>query len=234
MMPIAILGSKSTYNKILVYLKQLYQNNKLLTDHIFFENFDIFTSELQKQYWHIAITLNQPMELIYEIKKVSPKTKIIFISPTDKFALEGYRADISYYLLYPINCSEFQLAINRCLNCCQEYNEYIVVNSNWQKIPIFLKDIIFAEKNGHNIIIHTKNKTISTRMTFKDFIEKTKHFSNFINCVKGALVNLSWVDNLESQNFLMTSGERIPIRRQDRKKIKNIYTQYLIDHQIKN
>ena len=156
-MPIAILGSKSTYNKISVYLKQICQNNKLLTDHIFFENFDIFISELQKQYWHITITLNQPIELIYEIKKVSPKTKIIFISPTDKFALEGYRADISYYLLYPINCNEFQLAINKCLNCCQKHNEYIVVNSSWQKIPIFLKDIIFAEKNGHNIIIHTKN-----------------------------------------------------------------------------
>ena len=69
-------------------------------------------------------------------------------------------------------------------------------------------------------------------MTFKDFLEKTKHFPNFIHCVKGALVNLAWVDNLESQNFLMTTGERIPIRRQDRKKIKNIYTQYLIDNQI--
>lgn len=233
-MPVAILGSKSTYNKISIYLKQIYQNNSSLKDHIFFENFNQLISELKKQYWSIVITLNQPMKLIYEIKKESPKTKIIFISSTDKFAVEGYKANISYYLLYPINYDEFQLAINKCTICAQEDNEYIIVNSNWQKIPIFLKDVMFAEKNGHNIIIHTKNKTISTRMTFKDFFEKTKHFPNFINCVKGALVNLSWVDNLEPQNFLMTTGERIPIRRQDRKKIKKIYTQYLINAQAKN
>lgn len=233
-MTIAILGSKSTYNKIPIYLEQIYQNNSLVTNHIFFENFDQLVSELKKQYWNIVITLNQPMKLVYEIKKESPKTKIIFISSTDKFAIEGYKADVSYYLLYPINYDELKFAINKCLNYCHESNEYIVVNSNWQKIPIFFKDVMFAEKNGHNIIIHTKNKTVSTRMTFKDFLEKTKHFPNFINCVKGALVNLSWVDNLEPQNFLMTTGERIPIRRQDRKKIKEIYTQYLINAQTKN
>ena len=233
-MTIAILGSKSTYNKISIYLEQIYQNNSLVTNHIFFENFDQLVSELKKQYWNIVITLNQPIKLIYEIKKESPKTKIIFISSTDKFAIEGYKANVSYYLLYPINYDEFQFAINKCLNYCHENNEYIVVNSNWQKIPIFFKDVMFAEKNGHNIIIHTKNKIVSTRMTFKDFLEKTKHFPNFINCVKGALVNLSWVDNLEPQNFLMTTGERIPIRRQDRKKIKEIYTQYLINAQTKN
>lgn len=233
-MTIAILGSKSTYNKIPIYLEQIYQNNSLVTNHIFFENFDQLVSELKKQYCNIVITLNQPMKLVYEIKKESPKTKIIFISSTDKFAIEGYKADVSYYLLYPINYDELKFAINKCLNYCHESNEYIVVNSNWQKIPIFFKDVMFAEKNGHNIIIHTKNKTVSTRMTFKDFLEKTKHFPNFINCVKGALVNLSWVDNLEPQNFLMTTGERIPIRRQDRKKIKEIYTQYLINAQTKN
>lgn len=231
-MTIAILGSKSTYNKISIYLKQFNQNNNLPTDHVLFENSNQLIIGLKKQYWNIIITLNQPMKLIYEIKKESPKTKIIFISPTDEFAVEGYKADISYYLLYPINYNEFQFAINKCLNYSKKDNEYIIVNSNWQKIPIFFKDVIFAEKNGHNIIVHTTNKTISTRMTFKDFLEKTKHFPNFIHCVKGTLVNLAWVDNLESQNFLMTTGERIPIRRQDRKKIKNIYTQYLIDNQI--
>lgn len=230
-MPIAILGQKSTQNTILPYIKQFYKNNNLQSDYICFENSDQFFAEQKKQYWNIVITLNQPINLIYKIKKQSPKTKIVFISPTDKFAVEGYKADISYYLLHPVDFGEFQLALNKCLHCLNKTNEYIIVNSNWQKIPIFFKDILFAEKNGHNIIIHTKNKVISTRMTFKDFIKKTKKFPNLINCVRGAMVNLSWVENLESQNFLMTNGERIPIRRQDRKKIKQIYAQYLIDNQ---
>lgn len=230
-MPIAILGPKPTQNMILPHLKQFYKNNNLQPDYIFFENLDQFFTELKKQYWSIIITLNQPISLIYKIKKQSPKTKIVFISPTNEFAIEGYKADISYYLLHPVNFEEFQLALNKCLNYLNKNNEYIIVNSNWQKIPIFLKDILFAEKNGHNIIIHTKNKIISTRMTFKDFLEKTKNFPNLINCVRGAMVNLSWVKSLESQNFLMTNGERIPIRRQDRKKIKQIYAQYLIESQ---
>lgn len=233
-MSIAILGQKSIYSTIATHLMKFYTANNLQPDHVFFENASQFFTEQANQYWTIVITLNQPMSLIYKIKKQSPKTKIIFIFPTDKFAIEGYKADVSYYLLLPVKFEEFQLAINKCLNCSNKNNEYMIVNSNWQKTPIFFKDILFAEKNGHNITIHTKNKIISTRMTFKDFMEKTKNFPNFINCVRGALVNLSWVDNLESQNFLMSTGERIPIRRQDRKKIKQIYAQYLIDSQNQN
>ncbi len=233
-MPIAILGQKSTQNVLLPHLKNFYQDKNLQPDYVFFENSDEFFKEIKKQNWKIVITLNQTINLIYTIKKQLPKSKIIFISPTDKFAVEGYKANISYYLLHPVKFEEFQLAMNKCLHCLNKNNEYMIVNSNWQKTPIFFKDILFAEKNGHNIIIHTQSKTISTRMTFKDFLEKTKKCPNLINCVRGALVNLSWVKALESQNFLMTNGERIPIRRQDRKKIKQIYTQYLIDSKNQN
>ena len=54
-MSIAILGSKSTYTEIAVYLKQICQNNKLLTDHIFFENFDIFISIECCSTWNITM-----------------------------------------------------------------------------------------------------------------------------------------------------------------------------------
>ena len=228
-MSVAIIGKKSDSEAIFKHLKRFYLLNQLPEDYIFFDDVNIFFSNLRNFSYDISIILDCGINLAYKIKATSPKTKIIFISSTDRFAIEGYKADISFYLLQPVDFKDFEFAMKKCLGSFNKKNEYIMVSSNWQKIPVFFKDILFAEKNGHNIIIHTKKETISTRMTFKDFMAKTKKFPYFINCVRGALVNLGWVNKMETQNFLMANGERIPIRRQDRKKLKQIYSRYLIE-----
>lgn len=228
-MAVVITGKKSNSEEIFEHLKRFYLLNQLPEDYVFFDDVNAFFSSLKKFFYDISIILDSDIDLAYRVKETSPKTKIIFISSTAKFAVEGYKADISCYLLRPVNFGNFEFAMKKCLGWFNKKSEYIVVSSNWQKIPVFFKDILFAEKNGHNIIIHTKKETISTRMTFRDFVAKTKNFKYFVNCVRGALVNLDWVSKMETQNFLMASGERIPIRRQDRKKLRQIYAQYLIE-----
>ena len=228
-MAVVITGKKSNSEEIFKHLKQFYLLNQLPEDYVFFDDVNMFFLNLKKFFYNISIILNSDIDLAYRVRKTSPKTKIIFISSTDMFAVEGYKADISCYLLQPVNFEDFEFAMKKCLGCFNKKSEYIEVSSNWQKLPVFFKDILFAEKNGHNIVIHTKKETISTRMTFRDFVAKTKNFPHFINCVRGALVNLDWVSKMETQNFLMASGERIPIRRQDRKKFRQIYAQYLIE-----
>ena len=94
---------------------------------------------------------------------------------------------------------------------------------------LYVNEIIFAEKQGHNIIIHCQNKKLTTRTTFKDFIKIFEKNSNFVSCIKGTLVNLNWVDCIVSQNFIMKTGEKIPIRRQDRKKFKDLFFDYTIN-----
>ena len=228
-MAVVIIGKKSYDEEIFGHLKRFCFFNQLPEDCVFFDNVDMFFLRLKEFFYDISIILDSDIDIAYRIKKISPKTKIIFISSTDEFAVEGYKADISCYLLRPVDFGDFEFAMKKCLGCFSKKSEYIEVSSNWQKIPVFFKDILFAEKNGHNIIIHTKKETISTRMTFRDFVAKTKNFPHFINCVRGALVNLDWVRKMETQNFLMANGERIPIRRQDKKKFRQIYTQYLIE-----
>ena len=228
-MPAILIGEKSNCDLILGHLRKFYASNQLAEDCCVCDDVNAFFLNLKEVFYDISIILNRNIDIAYKVKEISPKTKIIFISSTDEFAIEGYKAGVSHYLLQPVNFQDFEFAMKKCLNCFDKKGEYIIVSSNWQKIPVFFEDILFAEKNGHNIIIHTKKEIISTRMTFREFMIQTRNFPYFINCVRGALVNLAWVSKMETQNFLMASGERIPIRRQDRKKFRKIYSQYLID-----
>lgn len=238
-MRMAVVGqNKKDFKQILCFIEKFSNLNNLQITHTFFDSEEEFFAKFSKDYWDIVLLFasnmqRSIMDLAYKIRNIDLICRLVFISSSKDYAVESYKADVSYYLLKPFDFSEFENAMKRCLRSSIEDHQYIIVNSNWQKIPVFLKDIQFAEKNGHNVIIHTKHKTISTRMTFETFLEKMKSFDGFVNCVRGELVNLAWVSELESHNFVMKSGDKIPIRRQDRKKFKQIYFKYLLSKNIK-
>ena len=235
-MTIAIIGETSLHERIESMLTQFIKTNKINLKPMFFENETKFQLYVQQQtnfsfkiLFLIQSSNNSAMfDFATAFKAQHPECEIIFSSKTTEFAVEGYKINLAFYLLQPFSYNEFVFALNKCLKNFMYNLKYITVNSNWQKIKIAINQIQFAEKLGRNVIIKTTNETISTRCTFKDFLKKFQNNDNFINCVKGALVNLNWVDSVESQNFLMKTGDRISIRRKDRKKIKQIYNNFLI------
>lgn len=167
-------------------------------------------------------------DLAKKIKENNPNCEIVFASSSAEFAVSGYKIGLSSYLIYPFSDEDFNFAIEKVLKTCKKQTKYILINSNWQKISIEISKIQFIEKIGHNVVIHTSEKIFSTRSTLTSFIKNFKNIPNFVHCVRGAIVNLAWVDSIEPQNFLMKTGERISIRRQDRKKMKQIYGEFLI------
>ena len=162
------------------------------------------------------------LETTKKIFEINPNCKVVFCSKTDKFAVKGYKFNISFYLLIPIEFLEFEFILEKIL-----FNEEkIIIKTNWQKVPIPINEICLIEKQGHNLLITTTNKKFSTRTTFKEFAKHLKDRKNFVNCIRGALVNLDWVDQIILQNFILKNGEKIPIRRQDRKKMKELLFAY--------
>lgn len=222
-MNIAIFGEKEEF---LNFEKKIYKLNKEQNYNLlpnFYEDKQALIQNIKDINIFVLIHSNNYDNIINiapVIKKNNPSSKIIFCCKTAKWAVQGYKLDIYYYILMPFSYEEFKFAIKKCTKL---NDEVITINSNWQKIPIAIKDIHFVEKQGHNIIIHTTDRNFSTRVTFKKFVENFKYNKNFSNCIRGTIVNFDWVDSIKLQNFLMKSGEKIPIRRKDRKKIKELF-----------
>ena len=230
-MNLAVFGEQLEFYEIKNNVEIFNKKNKIKLFAFFYENFNSFLKEAKEKNFKIVFLIhssNHPkiLNLAIKLKKFDKNLKIIFCCETEEFAVVGYKFCLSQYILLPIIYEEFEFAI---LNNCEK-EEKIIVKSNWQKIAINLKDIQYAEKQGHNIIIQTNSERISTRLTFKKFAENFKDNKNFINCIRGILVNLNWVEKITSQSFIMKNKEKIPIRRKDRKFLKNLFLKF----QIKN
>ncbi len=220
-------GDKKKFLSMERQIKIFEKKNKRKLNIAFYDKLNIFLTDISNKNIDIVFLLHSKefkdiLNLAIKIKKINKKHKVIFCSETDKYALKGYKMELFYYVLFPIEYSEIEYIFNKFL----DKKESIIVKSNWQKISISVNEIHFAEKQGHNVIIHTSNEIISTRTTFKEFAEKFKNKENFINCIRGTIVNLDWVSKIVSQNFIMENGQKIPIRRKDRTKIKYLFFKY--------
>ncbi len=220
-------GDKQKFIEMEKQIKIFEEKNKEKFNITYYDKLNIFLTDISNENINIIFLLHSEkfediINLTINIKKINKNHKVIFCSKTDKYALKGYKMELFYYILFPVEYSEIDFVFKKFLN----KKETIIVKSNWQKISISINEIHFAEKQGHNVIIHTSNEIISTRTTFKEFAENFKDKKNFVNCIRGTIVNLNWVLKIVSQNLLMKNGQKIPIRRKDRTKIKDLFFKY--------
>lgn len=226
-MNLAVFGEKIEFYEIINNVNLFNKENKTNVAAFFYDDFNSFLKEAKEKNFKIIFLMhssNHPkiLNLAIDLKNFNKNLNIVFCCETEEFAIVGYKFCLSQYILLPMAYEEFKFSI---LNSCKKEKK-IIVKSNWQKILINLKDIQYAEKQGHNIIIKTISEKISTRTTFKKFIENFKDDEDFVNCVRGIIVNLNWVEKITSQSFIMKNKEKIPIRRKDRKLLKILFLKF--------
>ena len=90
-------------------------------------------------------------------KLVTEKTRIIFTTAFQQYALESYKVNALDYLLKPFNYTEFLVAANKALKWYQRTDtapiqntttpkpDSIFVKSNYQLVQIELKNILYIE-----------------------------------------------------------------------------------------
>ena len=198
-MDIAIYGETKEFLNFNYIAEQFNNKEAYKINPMFYQNEKMLTSHIAENKIKIVILIHSEnhkniFNLCSKIKKQNANCKIIFSSHSKEFAIEGYKVDLSYYMLLPLSYNDFTFAIKKCLKYFKKTKENtIIIKSNWQKIPISVEDICFAEKQGHNIIIHTINKKLSTRSTFANFADMLKNRKNFIIPIRGTIVNLNCV-----------------------------------------
>ncbi len=107
-------------------------------------------------------------------KIVDPRTRIVFTTAFNQYAIDGYRVNALDYLLKPISYPEFLKAANKALEWFQLVNkpeeiESIFVKSDYKLVQVELKKILYVEGLKDYIKIYTEDnpKPILSLMSMK-------------------------------------------------------------------
>lgn len=107
-------------------------------------------------------------------KMVDSRTRIVFTTAFDQYAIDGYRVNALDYLLKPISYVEFLQAANKALQWFElvqkpEEIDSIFVKSDYKLVQIELKSILYVEGLKDYVKIYTEDapKPILSLMSMK-------------------------------------------------------------------
>lgn len=134
------------------------------------------------------------------------KTKVIFTTAFDRYAIDGYKVNAVDYLLKPISYDSFVLSVNRVLERCRDVDRqdvmsadgFVYVKSEYKLVKINFDDILYIEgvKDYVKIYFRDRRKPVMSLMNMKkleDYLPK----SQFMRVHRSFIVNMSVADMID-------------------------------------
>lgn len=135
---------------------------------------------------------------------------IVFATTSTDHGVDSFEVRASDYLVKPFRQEEVDRALDWCLEHMPEPLRSLSVYAEREPQEFPLASVLYIEVLGHQSHIHTLRQTVVVRKSLDD-LERAVDSPDFFRCHRSFLVNLNHVERIESSDFLMSDGARIPI-----------------------
>ena len=171
----------------------------------------------------IAMTFVDGMKAAERIREMDSEVVIIFIS---QYAMKGYSVDALDYVLKPLSYYAFSQRIDRAIaRMHRRSKKYIMVSVKGGIRKLDVSKITFVEVQDHDLIYHTTTETLLTKGTLAEAAERLDS-RQFFRCGKSHLINLEFVEGVQSTNILM--GDTVlQVSRNRRKALLDALNDYI-------
>lgn len=166
------------------------------------------------------------LETASEIRKLDNNCLLIFSTTSSDFAVKSFRVRAFDYLVKPYNYKQLSEIMSLAEKAIHKSSRYIEVKESREMVKVLIRDILYADYNNHYIHIHTNNNIIKTYLPFQTFAPLLLNYPQFLNCYRNCIINMDSVTALHDNDFILANGERMPITREKRSEIKQLYADY--------
>ena len=150
---------------------------------------------------------------------------IVFTTSSLAHAVQAFGVRAMDYLVKPVTYDRVEDVLNRCDKLFSQNMQYIVVRADRRDVRVPLRDFIYADVYDTSCVIHTRKGTLTTYISLSE-LEKNLGGPPFLRCHRSYLVNMRFVQSVLDNDFLLETGERIPIRRSNGKAVKQAYLDF--------
>lgn len=151
---------------------------------------------------------------------------IVFATTSTDHGVDSFEVRASDYLVKPFRQEEVGRALDWCLEHMPEPLRSLSVYAEGEMQEFPLASVLYIEVLGHQSHIHTLRQTVVVRKSLDD-LERAVDSPDFFRCHRSFLVNLNHAERIESSDFLMSDGARIPISSANLPRARNIFTDWI-------
>lgn len=145
---------------------------------------------------------------------------MIFITAHRDFALDGFEAGVTDYLVKPVRFDRFLKAVSRAKEKIslsqvatiqqQIHNDRIFIKSEGKLVKILFDEILYIEAQGDYLKIIISSGTFTTQVTLKA-MEEILNLPNFFRVQRSFILNLEAVRSINGNTVELTNGKSIAI-----------------------
>lgn len=146
-----------------------------------------------------------------ELKQLSPKTFVVFITSHDEFATVGYEVSAFRYLIKPINKNKLIEAIEAAKEELLSIKSISFQNKDGEYI-IPLNDILYFEAQNQEVLVSTTEQQLLHRGNLNDYEQRLSQ-EGFYRVHRSYLVNLRFVKLYSKIEIILNGGQTIPLSR---------------------
>lgn len=173
----------------------------------------------------VFLDINMPMINGIEFAEVIPqRTRIIYITAYEKYALQGYKVNALDYLLKPVSYAEFMKTVVKAIEWVAMKDSYeaststppstssdlLTVKADSRLIQIRIDSINYVEVQNDRVVLNRKDaQPITALMSMKE-IEELLPADKFMRIHRSFIVNLSNIEIVE-RNRIVFGKTYIPI-----------------------
>ena len=230
-MQIAIVDDlKSERDLLSIYLVRYCKENSISLNLVKFTCGEEILAAKTTSFDIIFLDIYMPglsgIETASEIRKLDANCLLVFSTTSSDFAVKSFRVRAFDYLVKPYKYEQLAEIMTLAEKALNKSSRYIEVKESREMVKILIRDILYADYDNHYIQIHTKENIIKTYLSFQDFSPLLLKYPQFLNCYRNCIINMDSVDSLHDNDFVLTNGERLPITREKRLEIRQLYADY--------
>jgi DNA-binding LytR/AlgR family response regulator len=166
------------------------------------------------------------IDVARKIRETDKEMVIVFTTTSVDHGLDGYSVGALQYLVKPVGYPELEDILNKCVKLFADSLRSIEVLSDRLTVRVLLKNILYVEILKHTCLIHTLSETIKNYHSL-DEIERQLDEGTFLRTHRSFIVNMRYINDVTENDFILTNGAAVPIRKNDKMTIKQAYRDYL-------
>jgi len=166
------------------------------------------------------------IDIAKKIRETDNEMVIIFTTTSLDHGLDGYAVYALQYLVKPIEYIQVKEVLNRASAIFADLLRTMEITSNRLTVKILIKDIMKIEALNQACYIQTVSEIIKSYLSL-DEIQRQLGGNPFLRTHRSYIVNLRYVKDVKENDFVLTDGTIVPIRRSDKLAIKQKFRDYV-------
>lgn len=153
------------------------------------------------------------IDLARKLRRINPEAVLIFVTNFKEYAPEGYEVDAFRYLAKSELDQKLQPYFSDALKVCRGRQQTVEILCEGETVSVPTQALVYIESMGHDQYLYLKGsprERLRTRWSITE-LEELLRTHGFLRIHKSFLVNMRYLQSLQSTGAVLTTGKFLPV-----------------------